>query len=111
GFRMTHGEMSSNVNLVPDGARFLDVNPQNRNPQNNAAKPNEFLRPYLGYQDITIRSHFGTAKYTSLQVQLNRRYIHGLQFAVAYTLAKTVSLGPNGDPPPYIPNRPGHARK
>ena len=23
------------------------------------AKPNEFLRPYLGYQDITIRSHFG----------------------------------------------------
>jgi hypothetical protein len=42
-------------------------------------------------------------------VQLNRRYIHGLQFAVAYTLAKTISLGPNSDPPTYNPLRPGDA--
>jgi hypothetical protein len=108
GFHMTHGEMSTNINVVPDGARFLDVNPQNRNPQTaNSAKPNEFLRPYTGYQNITIRSHFGTAHYNSLQVQLNRRYIRGLQFAVAYTLAKTVSFGPNSDPPTFVPNRPG----
>jgi hypothetical protein len=40
---------------------------------------------------------------------LNRRYINGLQFAVAYTLAKTVSLGPNTDPPTYNPLRPGDA--
>ena len=108
GFQMRNGEMSTNINDVPDGARFLDVHPENRNPQNpTTAKPAEFLRPYSGYQDITIRSHFGNAHYNSLQVQLNRRYIKGLQFAVAYTLAKTVSLGPNGDPPTYIPNRPG----
>ncbi len=44
--------------------------------------------PYLGYQDITIRAHFGTGSYNSLQVQLNRRYIRGLQFAVAYTLRR-----------------------
>ena len=49
--------------------------------------------PYLGYQDITIRSHFGTGSYNSLQVQLNRRYIRGLQLGVAYTLAKTISDG------------------
>ena len=110
GSQMRHGEMSTNINVVPDEARFLDVHPENKNPQTaSSAKPNEFLRPYSGYQDITIRSHFGTSSYNSLQVQLNRRYIHGLQFAVAYTFAKTESLGPNSDPPTYIPNRPGDA--
>jgi hypothetical protein len=102
GFQMRNGEMSMNINPVPDGAKFLDVHPENRNPQNvNNPKPNEFLRPYLGYQNITIRSHFGTAHYNSMQVQLNRRYINGLQFAVAYTLAKTFG---NGDT--YSPLRP-----
>jgi hypothetical protein len=110
GSQLRHGEMSTNINVVPDEARFLDIHPENRNPQTaSSAKPNEFLRPYAGYQDITIRSHFGSARYNSLQVQLNRRYINGLQFAVAYTLAKTVSLGSNADPPTYIPNRPGDA--
>jgi hypothetical protein len=105
GFQMRNGEMSTNINPVPDGARFLDLHPENRNPQNaNNPKPNEFLRPYLGYQNITIRSHFGSAHYNSLQVQLNRRYINGLQFAVAYTLAKTFG---NGDS--FNPLRPGPA--
>ena len=110
GFQMRNGEMSTNINVVPDGARFLDVNPQNRNPQTaNSAKANEFLRPYSGYQNITIRSHFGTAHYNSLQIQLNRRYIKDLQFAVAYTLAKTISFGPNSEPPTFVPLRPGDA--
>jgi hypothetical protein len=94
GFQMRDAEMSASINSVPDGARFLDVNPQNANPQNpTAAKPSEFLRPYIGYQDITIRQHFGTGSYNALQVQLNRRYIRGLQFAVAYTFGKTTSDG------------------
>ena len=89
GFQMRHGEMEGNINPVPDGARFVDVNPQNADPRNpTTAKPAEFLRPYFGYQNITFRSHFGTASYNSMQVQLNRRYINGLQFAVAYTLAR-----------------------
>jgi hypothetical protein len=94
GFQMRHAEIAKSINSVPDGARFVDVNPQNANPQNPAtAKPNEFLRPYLGYQNITIREHYGTGYNNSLQVQLNRRYIRGLQFAVAYTLAKTITDG------------------
>jgi hypothetical protein len=102
---MRHGEMEGNINPVPDGARFVDVNPQNADPRNPAtAKPSEFLRPYPGYQNITMRSHFGTARYNSLQVQLNRRYIRGLQFAVAYTLGKTVSDGTT-----FNPLRPGRA--
>jgi hypothetical protein len=103
GFQMRHAEMETNINPVPDEARFLDINPQNANPQNpSSPKPSEFLRPYLGYQNINIRSHFGTAHNNSLQVQLNRRYIRGLQFAVAYTLAKTISNGTG-----FNPLRPG----
>jgi hypothetical protein len=98
GFQMRDAEMNVNYNTVPDGARYLDQNPQNANPQNpTTAKPAEFLRPYLGYQQITMREHFGTASYNALQVQLNRRYINGLQFAVAYTFGKTVSDGTNFD--------------
>jgi hypothetical protein len=105
GFQMRNGEMETNINPVPDGARFLDVNPQNADPRTpTAAKPAEFLRPYLGYQAITIRSHFGSGHYNALQVQLNRRYIRGLQFAVAYTLAKSVSDGTT-----FNPLRPGKA--
>ena len=98
GFQMRDAEMNSNINTVPDGARFLDQNPQNANPQNpTTPKPAEFLRPYKGYQQITMREHFGTASYNALQMQLNRRYINGLQFAVAYTYGKTVSDGTDFD--------------
>jgi hypothetical protein len=94
GFQMRNAEIAKSINSVPDAARFLDIHPENANPQNpTAAKPAEFLRPYVGYQDITIREHYGTGYNNSLQVQLNRRYIRGLQFAVAYTLAKTITDG------------------
>src|SRR5262249_40528799 len=55
----------------------------------------------IGYSSINMRPNFGWGRYNSLQVQLNRRYIQGLQFAVAYTLAKTTSNGTS-----YDPNRP-----
>jgi hypothetical protein len=107
GFQMRNAEMATSINSVPDGARFLDINPQNANPQNpTAAKPSEFLRPYYGYQDITIREHFGTGSYNALQVQVNRRYIRGLQFAIAYTLAKTITDGTSGEPPGFNTLRP-----
>jgi hypothetical protein len=85
-----HLEVVQNINVVPDGARFLDLNPQNGDPRNPASPlPSEFLRPYPGYQNINIRSHFGTSDYNALQLQVNRRYIHGLQFSLAYTFGKT----------------------
>ena len=46
GFQMRHAEIAKSINSVPDGARLVDINPQNANPQNpTTAKPNEFLRP------------------------------------------------------------------
>jgi hypothetical protein len=88
-----HLELATNINVVPDGAKFVDQNPQNANPQNPATpKADTFLRPYLGFEDITLRSHQGTSNYNGLQVQINRRYMHGFQFAVAYTYAKALGV-------------------
>jgi hypothetical protein len=93
GSKDLHLEVVQNINVVQDGQRFLDVHPENRNPQNPATPlPPEFLRPYRGFQAINIRSHFGTSDYDALQIQLNRRYIRGLQFAVAYTYGRTSGI-------------------
>ena len=71
--------------------------------------PADFLRPYLGYGTSRSAQHTGNATYNSLQVQLNRRYIKGLQFALAYTLAKADSRGTehrSADLQPLKPGRP-----
>jgi hypothetical protein len=101
-----HLQMRRYINGVPDGARFLDLHPENRNPQStgNALAP-EFLRPYSGYQRIRIIEHWGTSNYNGLQVQLNRRYSKGLQFGVSYTWSKALGVG-DDDPSNYYENRP-----
>jgi len=102
GSHVYDAQMMVNINSVPDGARFIDVHPENADPRTpTVAKPADFLRPYLGYSAINMRTNFGWSRYNALQVQLNRRYTNGLQFAVAYTLAKTISNGTS-----YDPNRP-----
>ena len=40
-----------------------------------------------------MRSNWGKANYNSLQVQVNRRYIKGLQFGAAYTYARAFGVG------------------
>ena len=108
-----------NINGVPDGARFLDVNPLNRNPF-SAVTPNgpcsapvltsisdcqhplgaladNFFRRYQGYADITLASWSGTANYNGLQIQVNRRYTHGFQYGVAYTYSKTFDYSKDDD--------------
>src|SRR6267142_1477889 len=52
------------LNGVPDGARFTDLIPANRDPTaaasatpTAAALPAEFLRPYRGYQNIRVRGN------------------------------------------------------
>jgi hypothetical protein len=85
-------EMQTNINPVPDGARFL---PQNVDPRNGKPLPDDFLRPYRGFAAINIRGNWGTGHYNSLQIQANRRYIHGLQFGAAYTFARGYGIGDN----------------
>lgn len=100
-----------NINQVPDGAHFIDLNPfgPNCNIQVNAGctrNPfsttningphitgvlgDNFLRPYKGYGDINMTTWSGNSNYNALQVQVNRRYTRGFQFGVAYTYSKTL---------------------
>ncbi len=87
-----------NINSVPDGAKFINLHPENRNPFSSVAAngPNQtgtladdFLRPYQGYSDINMVMYSGTSNYNGLQVQVNRRYTRGFQYGVAYTWSKT----------------------
>jgi hypothetical protein len=96
GYTSRKMEMYYDMNGVPDGARFTDLHPENRDPTaaataspTAAALPAEFLRPYRGYQNIRTRGNFADADYHSLQVQVNRRYIRGVQFGAAYTLQRS----------------------
>ena len=100
-----HLEMQQEINSLPDGTRFLDVNPQNRDPRRNAVLPDEFLRKYQGFQDINMRGNWGTSNYNALQVQLNRRYSKGLQFSLAYSYSKALSIG-DDDPSTIDIHRP-----
>jgi hypothetical protein len=88
GIRTRNIEVTYQINDLPYGTNFIDVNPQNINPATGAVLPADFLRPYRGYGTVSLRQNTGKTDYNSLQVQLNRRYIKGFQFALAYTLAK-----------------------
>jgi hypothetical protein len=119
GSQSRHLGEKRNINGVPDAAKWLDVNPQNRNPF-SAVTPNgpcstqvlaaisncqhplgvladNFLRPYRGYGDITLATWSGNANYNSLQVQVNRRYTRGFQYGVAYTYSKTFDYSKDDD--------------
>jgi hypothetical protein len=97
GTRTYHVSQGWNYNAIPAGARFL---PQNRdttvNPTvgttglvlNPAAVPDQFLRPILGFNDITISAPTGHSQYDSLQMQLTRRFAGGFELASSYTWAR-----------------------
>ncbi|MBS1787747.1 MAG: carboxypeptidase regulatory-like domain-containing protein [Acidobacteria bacterium] len=93
GSQSRHLQQQRNINLIPYRARHLDVNPQNANPTvANTALPDDFLRPYPGYGNITYYDNAGYSNYNALQVAANRRFARGLQFGLAYTYSKTMDL-------------------
>ncbi|HKQ80504.1 MAG TPA: carboxypeptidase regulatory-like domain-containing protein [Blastocatellia bacterium] len=91
-----HLQQQRNINQIPYRARHLDVNPQNANPTvANTPLPDDFLRPFPGYGSITYYENAGLSNYNALQVAVNRRFIRGLQFGVAYTYSKTMDYVDN----------------
>ena len=59
--------------------------------QVNARRPFPYVPTAFGYSFGT-----GSANYNSLQVELNRRYAHGLMLLVAYTWSKVIDNGNSG---------------
>ncbi|MFN7993933.1 MAG: carboxypeptidase regulatory-like domain-containing protein [Bryobacteraceae bacterium] len=81
-----------NINEVPYGAHFL---PQNQDPTSGGALPEDFYRPYPGYEGIGQMGNFGWSNYNSLQVAVNKRYAHGIQFGLSYTWSRAMGTGSN----------------
>ncbi len=105
------------INQVPDGAKFLNLHPENRNPfaavgingpNQTGALADNFLRPYQGYGAITTVVYAGSSNYNGLQVQVNRRYTHGFQYGIAYTWSKTFDYA-NDDSSDVFNGRPYRA--
>jgi hypothetical protein len=80
---------------VPYGARFLRQNQDPTRPGNPLL--DNFFRPYPGYDNVWLFQNNGISAYNALQVQVNRRFTHGLQFGVAYTLSRSKDYTSNND--------------
>jgi hypothetical protein len=84
-----HLRQNRNLNVLPPGTRFL---PSSQDPTTGRPLPDIFLRPRVGFQNINYIEDSGYSNYHALQVALNRRYIKGLQYGVAYTYSKAMGL-------------------
>ncbi len=56
----------------------------------NKVLPSQFLRPYLGYGNITYYFYGGNSSYHSLQTQVRRRYKNNLTYGAVWTWSKTM---------------------
>lgn len=75
-----HQQYAANVNQLPTGTL---TNPA------NAGLNTNYLRPFKGYGPINLVKQGDTATYDGLQVNVTRRFQHGLGFNVAYTYASS----------------------
>ena len=87
GFQMRNGEMATSINTVPDQARLCRHQPAERQP----AEPDHGQAERVPAAVSGLPEHHDSRALRRSVVQLaagaaNRRYINGLQFAVACTL-------------------------
>jgi hypothetical protein len=84
--------VQKNYNSVAAGARFLaqnrdlTVTPTAANP---GAMPDVFLRPVIGFGNISMTEPIGNSDYSSIQTQVTRRFTGGIELAGSYTWAKS----------------------
>lgn len=119
GSQSRHLQQARNLNVLPYGTNFLKSSQDSTRypggvvPDTQAGLradyvaaglkfnganvlPADLLRPYPGYTGITYYENAGTSNYNALQVAVNRRFIRGLQFGVAYTWSKAMDYA-DGD--------------
>ena len=89
-----HNFLRRMVNPIAMYSRF---DPANMDPtQPGRPLPDNFFRPYPGEGNMYVYEHVGNSNYNSLQVSMNRRFTHGLQFGVAYTFSRLLGFA-SGD--------------
>ena len=79
-----------NINAVPAGALFLNLNPQNKSPVNSSALSTNFLRPYSAYGDIYLYEFATNSNYNALIGSFQHRISHGLTATLSYTFSKAL---------------------
>ena len=79
-----------NINAVPAGADFLNINPQNKNPQNTSALSTNFLRPYSAYGDLYLYEFANNSNYNGLLASVQHRLSHGINLRASYTYSKAL---------------------
>ncbi|HWR53155.1 MAG TPA: hypothetical protein VN428_18755, partial [Bryobacteraceae bacterium] len=90
-----HQLQNVDMNSIAFGAAFQ---PQNQDPTLQQRSPNarlgsnallsQFMRPFTGFDAISMKMFSGNSNYNSLQVSLNRRFVSGLMLGLAYTWSK-----------------------
>ena len=84
-----HLIVQRNVNSIPMFAHF---DAKNVDSTTGSPLPDNYLRPYLGMSTVNMRTFDGTSNYHGLQVMVNRRMSHGIQYGVSYTWSKTLGV-------------------
>lgn len=98
-----HLSQTRDLNTLPYGTRFQ---PENADPSNPATPlPDNFLRPLPGYGGVLYREASGISNYHALQASLNRRFLKGVAFGLAYTWSRAFDYtsGDNGTLPMFRP--------
>ena len=81
------------INEVPYNAEFTHPNPSTYTKATATALPDNFFRPYPGFNGINMQQDDLSANYNSLQARLTRRLHNGLEFGATYTYSKTLDYG------------------
>ncbi|HEY4356572.1 MAG TPA: TonB-dependent receptor [Acidobacteriaceae bacterium] len=74
------------INEVPYNSEFLWAN---HSPAGGVL-PDNFFRPYPGFNGINMQNFNLTSNYNSLQVRLTRRFYRGLEVGAAYTWSRSM---------------------
>jgi hypothetical protein len=77
------------INEVPYGAEFKYAN---QSPAGGAL-PDNFFRPYPGFNGINMQQDDLSSNYHALQVRMTRRLHNGLEFGAVYTYSRTMDYG------------------
>jgi len=72
------------------GAQFLNLHPENKNPQNTSALSTNFLRPYSAYGDLYMYEFANNYSYNALLASFQHRVRRGITVNVSYTFGKVL---------------------
>jgi hypothetical protein len=98
-----HLMWSRDDNAIPAGANFRAENKD----YSGATLSSAFLTPITGYGNILFREWASSSNYHALQVGVNRRYAHGVQFGASWTWSKALDFNDSDttDISPIVPVR------